>query len=74
MAAQMNKILSEMTEESQYDDFEIEFDMIENYVNTSSSKVQKAYDSMMRSLYINKYSLDCAIDEMEQFLQIVSSK
>jgi hypothetical protein len=71
----MATITHVMDEESQYDDFQLEFNTIENSIETLESEsllpkdheIFKAYDQMWKALYANKGSLDCSVDELVQF-------
>jgi len=69
----MVSIMSTMTEDSQYDDYAIAFEEIESIVESlgESHAVSKAYNDLMKEMYICKGSLDCASSDLEVFAEYV---
>jgi len=73
----MATIINTMDEESQYDDYHMEFTTIESTtefleaVLPKDHDILRSYHDMWKALYENKGSLDCSVIEILSFKQTI---
>ncbi len=75
----MTTITCTMDEDSQYDDYQPEFEEIEQSIDYLESVLSKDHDiirsfhEMWKALYLNKGSLDCSVQELLHFQMCVEN-